>query len=124
MRRFLIALAALIATPAAAQLSNPVPNPAEVTQATTTVTAPDGSYDATWAQPFPQAPRAVAATIPSLTDPYVCQTTVMTATRAAGRCWRLTPSTLSGTLTSLPGTLISPFVNAAGGLSVTVLGTR
>lgn len=91
-----------------------------VIKAKDTITDATGGYSIAWDQPFSAVPTYADAKVSGSSQPYVC-TVSATATMVSGRCFQLVTTQLPTLATALPGLLISPFVNAAAGMSVRVV---
>lgn len=102
---------------------------ATVVQASTVMTAADGSFIGTWPVPFATAPTARSATVEiasGTSAPFVCSFIAgsVTTTGFTGRCFQLVSTTLPATVTALVGLTINPVANAAGNLTVRVTGRQ
>jgi hypothetical protein len=98
-------------------------------QVTTVTTAADGSFSGTWPVPFIASPTGRLATVDiqsSSGAPIDCSFIAgsVSATGFAGKCWQVTATTLPTISTALLGLVISPINNAAGGLTVRVVGRQ
>jgi hypothetical protein len=114
----LVVLVGFLACRAFADSFSPVP-----VQAANTTTAADGTYSVTWASAFstPQ-PFAHAHYIGAPgSQPVTCQTTTSTATVTTGKCYAGQATLLSLSIVTT-GLTLAPFVAAAGGITVQVLG--
>lgn len=103
---------------------------ATVIQATTAVTAADGTFAGSWPTPFTAAPTGRGAAVDVATSgaaaPYTCSFVAgsVTATSFSGKCWQIVATTLPTTLTAVVGLTVSPLANAAAGLTVRVTGRQ
>lgn len=100
-----------------------------VIQATTVITASDGSFSGTWPTPFASTPvfRSAQVEITSAQQPPIDCSFIagtVTATGFTGKCAQLTSTTLPTVATSLLGLVVSPIVNAAGGQTVRIVGRQ
>lgn len=102
---------------------------ATLVQATTVTTAADGTFSGNWPAPFLTAPTGRSATIELSSTagaPFTCGFIAGSVTNSsfAGRCFQIVATTLPTTLTALQGLAVSPLANAAGGLTVRVVGRQ
>lgn len=102
---------------------------ATLVQATSVVTASDGTFTGNWPTPFASAPTGRIADIETTTTnsaPYKCSfvASTVTATGFTGKCWQIVATTLPTTATALLGLTVSPIQNAAAGLTVRVTGRQ
>lgn len=98
-------------------------------QATSVVTASDGTFVGTWPTPFAYTPTGRIADIEvaaANAAPYKCSfiSSSVTATGFSGKCWQIVATTLPTTATALLGLTVSPIQNAAAGLTVRVTGRQ
>lgn len=104
--------------------------PSTVVPPAVATTASDGSFSGNWvdansnAITLSSAPTRGIATIYGSTIPYHCQIATMTTTGFTGKCWAIVAVTLPSLATSLLGYVVSPFQNAAAGLTVNVFARR
>jgi hypothetical protein len=94
---------------------------ATIIQGKNTVTAADASWAITWDRPFATPPIYLDARVYGSQQPYLCTVLVSTETGGSGKCYQLVATTLPSVVTSLLGTVISPFQVAGAGLSVRVV---
>lgn len=82
----------------------------------------DGTATIAWPNTFSGVPTYAHAEVLGGAAPYQCDVVTVTATNINVKCYQLYATTLGTTLAAVVGVVVSPFQNAAAGLTVMVVG--